>query len=173
MPKRHISAEKRNHEPLDPTDALRERFAAIRDELEVPGDFPDEVIAEAEAVGRLAGLDLPERDETGVPFITIDPPGSMDLDQAVHIEEVDGPDATAFRVRYAITDLPAFVTPGGAIDREALRRGQTIYAPDQRTPLHPPILSEGVASLLPDQTVPAFVWDFAVAADGEILEQTV
>lgn len=169
MPKRHISAGTRNHEPLDVSDALRERFHAIRAEQDVPGDFPQAVIDEAQAVTSLDGLDLPHRDETSVPFITIDPPGSMDLDQALHIELDDA----GFRVRYAITDLPLFVKPGGAIDLEARRRGQTIYAPDQRTPLHPPVLSEGVASLLPEQTVPAFVWDIRLAADGEIREATV
>lgn len=169
MPKRHISAEKRNHEPLDVSDALRARFDAIRAEQDVPGEFPQDVIDEAESVKSLDGLDLPQRDETAIPFITIDPPGSMDLDQALHIEE----DGDGFRVRYAITDLPLFVKPGGAIDREARRRGQTIYAPDKRTPLHPPVLSEGVASLLPDQTVPAFVWDIRLDGSGEIREATV
>lgn len=169
MPKRHISARKSNREPLDVGDALRERFDAIRTEQEVPGDFPQAVTDEAQAVKSLDGLDLPGRDETDVPFITIDPPGSMDLDQALHIEE----DGDGFRVRYAITDLPVFVKPGGAIDMEARRRGQTIYAPDKRAPLHPPVLSEGVASLLPDQTVPAFVWDIRLAADGDIREATV
>ncbi|MDO5504520.1 MAG: RNB domain-containing ribonuclease, partial [Actinomycetia bacterium] len=169
MPKRHISARKGNREPLDISDALRERFEAIRTEQEVPREFPQAVLDEAHSVKSLEGLDLPRRDETAVPFITIDPPGSMDLDQALHIEE----DGDGFRVRYAITDLPAFVKPGGAIDMEARQRGQTIYAPDQRTPLHPPVLSEGVASLLPDQIVPAFVWDILLAADGEIREATV
>ena len=83
----------------------------------------------------------PERDETGIPFITIDPPGSMDLDQAVHIER----SGEGFRVRYAIAYLPAFVAPGGAIDIEAQVRGQTIYAPDQRTPLHPAPVSEDLS----------------------------
>lgn len=169
MPQRHISAETRDHQPLDVTDALRTRFAEIREEHDVPKEFPAEVLAEAEEVAGSDRLDLPERDERAVPFITIDPPGSMDLDQAVHIE-IDG---DGFRVRYAITDLPVFVKPGGAIDREARRRGLTIYAPDQRTPLHPPVLSEGRASLLPEQTCPAFVWDMRLGPDGALREGTV
>ena len=140
---------------------LKERFDAIRAEQEVPGAFPDTVLREARAAA--ASASMPERDETGVAFLTIDPPGSMDLDQAVHIER----DGDGYRVRYAIADVPAFVTPGGAVDVEARRRGQTIYAPDQRTPLHPPELSEGAASLLPGEARPAFVWDMRVAGDGE------
>ena len=50
---------------------------------------------------------------------------------------------------------------------ESRRRGQTIYAPDQRTPLHPPRLSEDAASLLPDQVRPAYVWDMALDATGD------
>ena len=140
---------------------LKERFDAIRAEQEVPAAFPEAVVREARAAA--ASASMPERDETGVAFLTIDPPGSMDLDQAVHIER----DGDGYRVRYAIADVPAFVTPGGAVDVEARRRGQTIYAPDQRTPLHPPELSEGAASLLPGEVRPAFVWDMRVAGDGE------
>jgi exoribonuclease R len=141
--------------------ALATRFEAIRREFEVPKAFPAEVVAEAESAP--ARADLPQRDETVVPFVTIDPPGSMDLDQAMCIErQGDG-----YRVRYAIADVPAFVTPGGPMDEEARRRGQTIYCPDKRVQLHPSQLSEGAASLLPGEVRPAFVWDIALAADGE------
>ncbi len=143
------------------SEQLAQRFAAIRAEQGVPVEFPPEVLAEAGAAA--ASADLPGRDETSVPFLTIDPPGSMDLDQALHIER----DGEGYRVRYAIADVPAFVRPGGAVDLEARRRGQTIYAPDQRTPLHPPELSEGAASLLPGEVRPAYVWDMRLASDGE------
>lgn len=142
---------------------LAARFAAIRAELEVPEDFPAEALAEAESVST-APITLPERDESAVPFLTIDPPGSMDLDQAMHIER----DGDGHRVRYAIAHLVSFVAPGGAIDTEARHRGQTIYSPDRRTPLHPPSLSEGVASLLPGQLTPAYVWDMRLDAAGEV-----
>ena len=140
---------------------LGQVFDAVRAELKVPGDFPPQVLAEAQAAAGV--VVLPQRDETAVPFLTIDPPGSMDLDQAMCIERV----GKGYRVRYAIADVPAFVKPGGAIDVEAFKRGQTIYAPDQRTPLHPEQLSEDAASLLPDQVRPAFVWDMQLDADGE------
>jgi len=140
---------------------LSQAFDAVRAELKVPGAFSPEVVAEAQAAARAAAL--PERDETVVPFVTIDPSSSMDLDQAVHIQRA----GKGYRVRYAIADVPAFVRPGGAVDVEARRRGQTIYAPDHRTPLHPELLSESAASLLPGQVRPAFVWDMQLEPDGE------
>ncbi len=69
-------------------------------------------------------------------------------------------------MRYAIADVAAWVRPGGAIDREARQRVETLYAPDGRTPLHPPRLSEGAASLLPDQVAPALLWTIDLDADG-------
>jgi len=124
---------------------LRAGLDKIRAELEVPGEFPAEARAEASAAA-LAGS-TPDRDLTDLPFVTIDPPSAMDLDQAVHLSR----DGSGFLVRYAIADVTSFVTPGGPIDVEAHRRGVTFYGPDRRAPLHPVELSEGAASLLPDQ----------------------
>ena len=143
-------------------DALLERFETVRRQLDIPEDFPPQVLAEAEQAAAAPGR--PSRDETAVPFVTIDPPGSMDLDQALHLE----PSGAGHRVRYAIADVPAFVRPGGAVDTEAWRRVETIYAPDRRCPLHPPQLGEGAASLLPRQVRPAFVWDAQLDAEGEV-----
>lgn len=147
--------------------ALAEAFTALRDELGLVEGFPDEV--EAEAKNAVADAALPEQDLTAIPFITIDPEGSTDLDQAMHLERggANG-DGDGYRVRYAIADVPAFVKPGGALDREARKRGQTMYAPDGRIPLHPPVISEGAASLLPGQVRGAYVWDFRLDADARI-----
>lgn len=71
-----------------------------------------------------------------------------------------------YRVHYAITDVAAFVTPSGAVDAEAHRRVLTLYLPDGRVPLHPPVLSEGAASLLPGRTVPALLWRIDLDAYG-------
>ena len=164
MPLRWVNLVKDRQPPVDlgaDSARLDQAFDAVREELKVPGDFSPEVLAEAREVAGAAAL--PKRDETAVPFLTIDPPGSRDLDQAMYLERA----GKGYRVRYAIADLPAFVKPGGAIDVEAFKRGQTIYAPDRRTPLHPEQLSEGAASLLPDQVRPAFVWDMLLEPDGD------
>ena len=154
------------HAPLRPSTGSPD-FAAIRAEFEVPEVFPPDVLAEA---ARLAARPpLPELDATDVPLVTLDPVGSRDLDQAVHLAAR----GTGFRVTYAIADVGAFVLVGSALDREARRRGQTLYSPDRRIPLHPPELSEGAASLLPDQVRPAAVWTLDLDADGEPVEVRV
>lgn len=155
------------------TARLEAAFAQVRADAQVRVDFPDEVLQEATRAAEQP--DLPERDETAIEFVTIDPPGSMDLDQAMHLSRADdgGPRGAAYRVRYAIADVPAFVTPGGAVDQEARLRGQTIYAPDTRVPLHPPMVSEGAASLLPDQDRPAYVWDIALDDQGATVASSV
>ncbi len=139
---------------------LAEAFQRARDAQEVRQEFPPQVLAEVERA--IADPRLPERDETAVELVTIDPPGSMDLDQAMHIER----DGDGYRVRYAIADVPAFVEPGGALDAEVRLRGVTVYCPDERVPLHPAGLSEGAASLLPDVVRPAYLWDVRLTAEG-------
>lgn len=118
-------------------------------------------MAEAEEACNAPGV--PAYDVTDLPFLTIDPPGSMDLDQAMHIDRR----GSGYRVRYAIADVAAFVRPGGAVDAEAHRRGETLYSPDTRTPLHPPVLSEGAASLLPGEVRPALLWTLDLDSSGE------
>lgn len=143
---------------------LRAGFARIRSDLGLPADFPAAVSAEAAAAAeRGGGLAGDRADCTDLPFLTLDPPGSMDLDQAMHLERHDG----GYRVRYAIADVAAFVQPAGAIDTEARLRGETLYSPDTRTPLHPTALSEGAASLLPGQVRPALLWTIDLDSDGE------
>ena len=148
--------------------ALRDRFAAVRDELGLTLDYPADALAEAEQVAS-SPPDLPGPDETALPFFTIDPPGSMDLDQAMHLER----DGDGHRIRYAIADVPAFVRPGGALDRVTRERGQTVYCPDVRVPLHPEVLSEAAASLLPDAVRPAFVWDLRLDGEGALTSAEV
>lgn len=139
---------------------MHDGFDAIRREAGVPHAFPADVEEEAAAAARR----LYEGDRLDLPFVTIDPPGSRDLDQALHIERVgDG-----HRVRYAIADVGAFVAPGGALDSDTRARGVTVYSPDTKTPLHPPVLSEGAASLLPGQWCPAVVWTLDLDASGEL-----
>lgn len=141
---------------------LDQVFAGIRAELDVPAAFSAEVLADAERSARQP--DLPDTDLTDLAFFTIDPAGSTDLDQAMQLER----DGTGYRVRYAIADVPAFVSAGSPVDVEARHRGQTLYAPDARVSMHPPALSERAASLLPGQVRPAYVWELQLDGDGEV-----
>ncbi|TQS29776.1 RNB domain-containing ribonuclease [Microbispora sp. KK1-11] len=146
----------------DTADGLRDGFARIRSEFDLPEGFPAPVQEEAERAA--ASPAVPQEDRTDLPLVTIDPPGSMDLDQALCIERR----GTGYRVWYAIADVAAFVRPGGAIDAEARGRAETVYMADGRVPLHPPVLSEGAASLLPGQARPAALWRLDLGSDGEI-----
>ncbi|MFZ3469910.1 RNB domain-containing ribonuclease [Streptomyces sp. 4.24] len=157
MPRRHMI--------MTGTDgaALRAALRELRTRLEVPREFPAPVLAEAERA--VAHPLLPDFDATGIPLFTIDPPTSRDLDQAMHLAKRP---SGGYRVHYAIADVAAYVTPGGALDAEAHRRVTTLYFPDEKVPLHPAVLSEGAASLLPDQTCPALLWRLDLDAEGRV-----
>lgn len=142
------------------SESLRDALAQVERELELPGEFPAEVLQAAEQAA--ASPTLAELDRTDIGFLTIDPEGSMDLDQALHFER----DGNGYLVHYAIADVAAFVRPGGPIDVEAHARGETLYGAGSRIPLHPPALSEGAASLLPDQTRPALLWSITLDDAG-------
>lgn len=154
---------------------LVKALLAIRTGLGVSEEFPPEVEEEARAAVATAGAGTdtgtsPAYDELlDVPFFTIDPSESMDLDQAMHLER----DGTGYRVRYAIADVPAFVKPGGVVDAEARRRGQTLYPPDGRIPLHPLVISEDAASLLPGVERGAYVWTFELDANARLTSTTL
>ncbi|WP_420808249.1 RNB domain-containing ribonuclease [Arthrobacter ruber] len=174
MPAQHMDLRDRESQQR-----LTESLRALREELEIREDFPPEVLGEAEEAVAASGL--PPEDLRALPFLTIDPPGSTDLDQAVHLARLPGTPANdgtqdtpdGYEVRYAIADVPLFVRPGGAIDREARLRGQTLYAPDGRISLHPEVVSENAASLLPDRDRPAFVWHFRLDAGAQVQSVTV
>ena len=132
--------------------SLRDGISKIQVELKVSPDFSPEV---EEAARRAAAFPrLPDLDRTDIPFVTIDPASSMDLDQALHIQR----DGSGYVVHYAIADVAAFVQPGDPVDGASHERGETLYGADSKIPLHPTSLSEGAASLLPDQERPALLW---------------
>src|SRR3569833_1421381 len=145
--------------------APRIDFTALRRELELPDEFPADAQREAQEA---ADQPLPAgvEDRTAIPFVTIDPATSRDLDQAMYLERPAPGDGVAYRVHYAIADVASFVRPGGALETETWQRGQTVYLPDGKVPLHPAVLSEGAASLLPDQNRPAVVWTMDLDAEA-------
>ncbi|MGS1120169.1 RNB domain-containing ribonuclease [Rhodanobacter sp. UC4436_H3] len=141
---------------------LAQGMDEIRQQLDLPTAFPAEV--EAAAAAAAANPRLPALDRTELPLVTIDPPGARDLDQAMHVQaQGDG-----WRVHYAIADVAAFVQAGDPVDLEAHRRGETLYGADSKIPLHPKVLSEDAASLLPDQVRPALLWTVDLDPAGRI-----
>src|SRR2546422_11005123 len=156
MPRRYI-----RRAPAAPA-PLHDDFVRIRREFKLPESFPDDALERAGAAAAGAWARDGRADLRDLRFVTIDPSGSMDLDQATLLERRgDG-----YLVRYAIADVSAFVTSGDAVDREAWNRGQTIYCPDERVQLYPPSLGEGAASLLPDQERPALVFGIKLDEAG-------
>ncbi|MEP6817228.1 MAG: RNB domain-containing ribonuclease [Marmoricola sp.] len=148
-------------------DELREGIATIQQEQEVSTRFPPEVDQAADRAVR--SLRMPDQDLTDLEFVTIDPASSLDLDQAMHLERV----AEGYVVHYAIADLAAFIESSDPVDVEAHRRGETLYGADSKIPLHPQVLSEGAASLLPDQERPALVWTISLDRAGSIIDAGV
>ena len=141
-------------------------FAGVRSELGIPADFPPAVTAAAVAAAESGPWIAPDRrDRTDLPLVTLDPPGSKDLDQAVLITRAG--DGFGFRVHYAIADVAAWVRPDSVLEAESLLRGETLYSPDRSTPLHPLPMSEGAGSLLPDQRRPAVLWTIDLDSTGE------
>ena len=155
--------------------ALLTAFASIRAELKIPSDFDDATRSEADAAAR-RGAEVPRgstardvADRRDIDFVTIDPEGSRDLDQAYAAQST----SRGSRVWYAIADVAAFVTPGGSLDRTARARGATMFAPDERAPLHPIVLNEGAASLLAGCDRQAVLWTIDVDRDGTVHEARV
>jgi exoribonuclease R len=146
----------------DLSKALSAGLSAIRTEFHVPDGFPPEVRAAAEAAAKR----VPDQhvDRTTMPFVTLDPATSTDLDQAFSIEASGGD----LLLHYAIADVAWFVEDGDPVDTEAWNRGETLYLPDGRAGLYPPVLAEGAASLLPDGPRPAVVFTVRVAGDGAV-----
>ncbi|MDU0479217.1 RNB domain-containing ribonuclease [Staphylococcus chromogenes] len=142
-------------------------FRPIAEEFEVPTEFSAELHREAkQCTDRFAGQRHDRRD---IEFVTIDPVGSMDLDQAVCIAR----SSDGYRVYYAIADVAAFIAPSSALAAESIKRGQTIYLPDEPARLHPEEISEGAASLLPDVDRPAVLWTIDLDGAGEVVRHNV
>ncbi|WP_137702520.1 ribonuclease R [Marimonas lutisalis] len=113
----------------------------------IPHDFPDEVIAEADAM-HPAGLDENREDLTELPLITIDPADARDHDDACWAHEDDDPKNEGGHVIWvAIADVAHYVRPGTALDAEARKRGNSSYFPDRVVPMLPDRLSGDLCSL--------------------------
>jgi exoribonuclease R len=145
----------------DLTDEIVEGLRGIRHQFKVPEDFPAAVLQAADTAANRAPASHVDR--TDWPFVTLDPATSTDLDQAFHIETV----GDHLLLHYAIADVAWFVDDGDPLDEEAWKRGTTLYLPDGKAGLYPPVLAEGAASLLPDGPRPAIVFHVRVGPDGQ------
>lgn len=146
----------------DPSQALATGLSKIRTEFHVPDGFPPNVMALAQRAARRVPSQHANR--TAMPFVTLDPATSTDLDQAFSIE-ASGSDLL---LHYAIADVAWFVEDGDAVDVEAWARGETLYLPDGKAGLYPPVIAEGAASLLPSGPRPAVVFTVRIAGDGAV-----
>lgn len=146
---------------IDRSGRLSQGLAAIRAQFEVPATFPDETSAQANlaAERQITG----HSDWTHLPFVTLDPAASTDLDQAFCLEQ----SGTDLVLHYAIADTGWFVHQDDALDREAWNRGTTIYMADGKARLYPAVLSDGAASLLPNVERPAVVFTVRVNLTGK------
>ncbi len=133
----------------------------------IPDHFPDTVVAEAEAakpptLGKRTDL----RD---LPLVTIDGADARDFDDAVFAE----PDQSAnnqggWHLIVAIADVAEYVRPGSSLDREAFRRGNSVYFPDRVVPMLPEALSNGLCSLRPDEDRACMAADLWIGKDGKL-----
>jgi exoribonuclease R len=158
---------------MDDRTRLEIDFARVRDALGVPDSFSPAVLAAADVAASRVPIPKSERmrraDYSIVPFVTIDPEQAMDLDQAFYGQRREG----GYIILYAIADVGYFVDEGGPVEGEALARGLTLYSPDGQTPLYPPSLSRGAASLLPGVERPSIVFSFELDDDASVRLCTV
>jgi ribonuclease R len=158
-----------------PTARVTERLGSLKSERavsliaihahEIPHVFRREALAEAEDA-RPAGLSGRE-DWRKVPLVTIDPADAKDHDDAVYAEPDTDPDNPGgFIVYVAIADVAHYVTPGSALDREALVRGNSVYFPDRVVPMLPERISNDLCSLRPNEDRAALSVRMVIAADG-------
>ena len=138
---------------------------------DIPHVFPADVIAEAEAVkpAMLAGRE----DWRDLPLITIDPADAKDHDDAVFAApDQDEKNPGGMLVTVAIADVAAYVRYGTALDREALKRGNSVYFPDRVVPMLPERISNDLCSLREGQDRPALAVRMTFAADGRKLRHS-
>ena len=171
-----VSVAMRRESRFGPPEAhVRERLGSIKSERAVsliaihahgiPHEFPPAALKEA-AEAPLASLKGRE-DWRDLPLVTIDPADAKDHDDAVHAVPDDNPDNPGgFVVTVAIADVAAYVTPGSALDREALERGNSVYFPDRVVPMLPERISNDLCSLREHEDRPALAVRLVLKADG-------
>ena len=146
---RHVNPEGEIVEILGPAGQPGVDILSIIRKYDLPTEFPDAVIQEADRVPlEVSKRDLAFREDLrAMPVFTIDPEDARDFDDAIHVvENNDG-----YTVGIHIADVSHYVKPGSPLDREARNRGNSVYLPDRVLPMLPERLSNGVCSLRPDE----------------------
>ena len=136
---------------------------------EIPHIFPESVLEEGE---RSAERDLGDGREnlTHLPIVAIDPADARDHDDAIWAAPDDDPaNKGGFKAVVAIADVSFYVRPGSDLDREAAKRGNSVYFPDRVVPMLPEVLSAGVCSLSEGEDRAALACHLTLAKDGRVL----
>ena len=139
---------------------------------DIPDVFPDEVVAEAEAAKPVVMTSSGVREDLRhLPLITVDGADARDFDDAIWAAPDDDPkNKGGWQVIVAIADVAHYVTPGNALDREARKRGNSVYFPDRVVPMLPEALSNNLCSLRPDEDRPVMAVTMRLDANGQRLE---
>ncbi len=145
---RHINPEGEIIEVLGPASAPGVDMLSIIRKYHLPTEFPREVLQQANRIpDEIEARQLEGREDLRKEFIvTIDPDDARDFDDAIHVERLDN---GGWRLGVHIADVAAYIEPESALDREARRRGNSVYLPDRVVPMLPERLSNGVCSLNP------------------------
>ncbi len=135
---------------------------------DIPVEFADAALDQAATSGPAPMGD--RLDLRAVPFVTIDGEDARDFDDAVFAE----PDTAAdndggWRLMVAIADVAWYVRPDDGLDRDAYRRGNSVYFPDRVVPMLPEELSNGWCSLRPREDRPVMVAEMWIDRDGRML----
>ena len=133
----------------------------------IPHKFSEEVLEEAERAAKLPVTENKREDLRHLPIIAIDPADARDHDDAIWAE----PDGKGgFHAIVAIADVSYYVRPGGALDREARKRGNSVYFPDRVVPMLPEILSADVCSLIEGQDRASMVCHMHISPEGKLTD---
>ena len=146
---RHVNPEGEIIEVLGAATAPGIDMLSIVRKYDLPTAFPKSVIDEANRIPQSVEQRMVDgREDLRDQFIvTIDPDDARDFDDAIDVEKIDN---EGWRLGVHIADVSAYVTPDSALDREARRRGNSVYLPDRVIPMLPERLSNGVCSLNPN-----------------------
>ena len=144
---RHVNPEGEIIEVLGPASAPGVDVLSIIRKYHLPAEFSKDVLDQAERISeKIGSRQLESREDLRKEFIvTIDPDDARDFDDAIQVEKT----GTGWRLGVHIADVATYVEPASALDREARRRGNSVYLPDRVIPMLPERLSNGVCSLNP------------------------